>query len=360
MASSGSIANIFLADTLGRPRRAALHVLKRMSDMKERRSTMSQATEHQSFGSTDLLLLLMTIIWGSNFTAIKYSLEDLLPLSFNAIRFTTASIAMLIVALVSRDTFKVAPQDARRLFFLGLLGNTVYQSLFITGMSYTRAGNAALILATTPLFTAILGRIRKHEYFARRGIVGLLLAFAGIVMIILSGRHEVSLGETLIGDGLLLLTTICWSVYTVGSRNLIHKYGSLKTTIVMMTSGTPLLLIVCAPSLLRQDWSRVRPVAWAGVIGSGLFAIALAYIIWNHGVRRIGSTRTAIYSNITPIVAVIVAWIVLGESATAGQIGGAIVIFAGIYLVRHGMIAIAPEALVEEEFEGAALSPGKN
>lgn len=302
----------------------------------------------------------MTIIWGTNFTAIKYSLEDLLPLSFNAIRFTVASIAMLIVALVSRDSIKLAPGDGRRMFALGLLGNTVYQTLFITGMAYTRAGNAALILATTPLFTAILGRIRKHEYFTPRGVGGLLLAFAGIVLIITGGHAEVSLRNTILGDGLLLATTVCWSVYTVGSRGLIHKYGSMKTTIVMMTSGTPLLLLVCTPSLLKQDWSRVRPVAWAGVIGSGLFAIALAYIIWNHGVRRIGSTRTAIYSNITPIVAVLVAWLVLGEAPTAGQVAGAIVIFAGIYLVRHGMIAIAPEDSIEEEFEGATLGPGKN
>lgn len=311
-------------------------------------------------GSTDLLLLLMTLIWGSNFTAIKYSLEDLLPLSFNALRFTLASMVMLIVALLSRNGLKLAPGDGWRLFLLGLLGNTFYQSLFITGMAHTRAGNAALILATTPLFTAILGRIRKHEYFTTRGVVGLLLAFAGIVMIVISGRGEVSIGETVLGDSLLLATTVCWSLYTVGSRQLVHKYGSMKATTVMITSATPLLLLVCAPSLLRQDWSRVRPIAWAGVVYSGLFAIALAYLIWSYGVRRIGSTRTAIYSNITPIVALLVAWPALGESPTIGQLAGAIVIFSGIYLVRHGMIAVAPAEIFEEELEEAALGPGKN
>ena len=143
-----------------------------MSHKTSRNTANADSASQAKFGSTDLLLLLMTIIWGSNFTAIKYSLEDLRPLSFNAIRFTTASVVMLIVALLSRDTFKIAPRDRRRLFLLGLLGNTVYQSLFITGMSYTRAGNAALIMATTPLFTAILGRLRKHEYFTPRGVAG--------------------------------------------------------------------------------------------------------------------------------------------------------------------------------------------
>jgi len=313
-----------------------------------------------SLTSTDLLLLLMALIWGSNFTAIKYSLEDLLPLSFNALRFTIASLVLLIVALIRGESFKVAPGDGRRLFLFGLLGNTLYQSLFITGMAHTRAGNAALILATTPLFTAILGRIRKQEYFTRRGAVGLVLAFAGILIIVVSGRGKVSLGETVLGDSLLLITSLCWSLYTVGSKQLMHTYGPMKATTIMMTSGTPILLLVCAPSLLRQDWSRVRPGAWVGLIYSGVFAIALAYLIWSYGVRKIGSTRTAIYSNITPVVALLVAWPALGETPTLGQLAGAVVIFLGVYLVRHGMIAIAPEAAIDAELEDAALGPGKN
>ncbi|MFY9574596.1 MAG: EamA family transporter, partial [Blastocatellia bacterium] len=265
-----------------------------------------------------------------------------------------------LVAFLSRSGFKLAPGDGRRLFALGLLGNTCYQSLFITGMAHTRAGNAALILATTPLFTAMLGRIRKHEYFTARGVGGLVLAFAGIVLIVISGRGEISLGETILGDSLLLVSTMCWSLYTVGSMELVHKYGSMKATTIMMTSGTPLLLLVCTPSLIRQDWHQVRPIAWAGLIYSALFAIAIAYLIWSYGVRRIGSTRTAIYSNITPIVALVVAWLALGETPTLGQLAGAAVIFAGIYFVRHGMIAVAPPEVLEKEFEEATLGPGKN
>lgn len=313
------------------------------------------------FGSTDVMLLLMTLIWGSNFTAIKYSIEDnLLPLSFNGLRFVLASILMLIAALVSGNTMKVARGDGWRLFRLGLLANTFYQSLFIIGMAHTRAGNAALILATTPMFTAVISRIRRQEYFTASGVVGLFLAFGGIALIILSGRSEVSIGETALGDCLLVASTVCWSLYTVGSKPLIHTYGSMKATAFMMVTGTPLLLVVCAPSLLRQDWSRVQPIAWAGLIYSAVFAIALAYIFWNHGVRRIGSTRTAIYSNLTPIVAMLVAWPALGEAPTPGQLVGAVVIFAGVRLVRRGMISVAPAVATEEEIKEASLSPGKN
>ena len=128
----------------------------------------------------------------------------------------------------------------------------------------------------------------------------------------------------------------------------------------MMITGTPVLLLVCAPSLLQQDWSRVRPLSWIGVVYSGLLSIALAYIIWNHAVRKIGGTRTAAYGNLTPVVALLVAWPVLHEVPTPGQVAGAIVILCGIYLVRRGMIHSRPAEIAEEEIEEAALGPGKN
>src|SRR5436853_1139346 len=309
--------------------------------------------------ATDLWLLLMTVIWGSNFTAIKYSLEDFLPLTFNGLRFAIASAVMLLAAWMSGNDLRVARGDGWRLFGLGLLANTFYQLLFIMGMAHTRAGNAALILATAPFFTAVFSRLRKEEYFKARGVAGLLLAFAGIALIIFSGEKEVALGETLLGDALLLGATVCWSLYTVGAKRLIYVYGPMKTTTIMMAAGTPLLLAICAPSLIAQDWSRVRPVAWGGLAYSALFAIALAYIIWNQGVRKIGSTRTAIYSNITPIVAVLVAWPILGEAPTMGQIAGAIIIFIGLYLVRHGMTAVAPAQTTAGESVEASLDATK-
>jgi drug/metabolite transporter (DMT)-like permease len=188
----------------------------------------------------------------------------------------------------------------------------------------------------------------------------LLLAFGGIVLIILSGQEETSLGETILGDVLLVAGTICWSLYTVGSKPLVHVYGSTKATAFMMITGTPALLLICVPSLIRQDWSRVHPVAWAGVAFSAVFAIALAYIIWNYGVRRLGSTRTAVYGYLTPVVAILVAWPALGEKPTLGQLAGALVIFAGLYLVRGGMTVVAHAESEEEELEQATLGPGKN
>jgi len=312
------------------------------------------------FGATDLLLLLMTVIWGSNFIVIKHSLVDLRPLAFNGLRFAIASVTLLIATFAMGRNLKVSMADAWRLFGFGILANAIYQSLFITGLAHTRTGNAALIVATTPLFTAVISRLRGQEYFTSRGVAGLLLAFAGIVLVILSGRNAVGFGSTIYGDCLLIVSTLCWSVYTVGAKDLVSRLGAMKATTLMMITGTPVFLLVCAPALLSQQWSAVRPVAWGGLIYSALLAIALAHFIWNYGVRKIGSTRTAIYSNVTPIVAMLVAWPGLGEVPTTGQLVGASIIFTGLYLVRGGMRAVQPPGSEEEELEEASLAPGKN
>ena len=318
------------------------------------------AKAEAGFGVTDFWIVLMTIIWGSNFTVIKYAIDDFSPLVFTAVRFTIASVAMLITTLASRGNLRIGRSDLSKLFALALLQNVLYQVSFMKGMSHTRAGNAALILATTPLFTAVIGRLRKQEHFTWRGITGLLLAFAGIGLIVLVGHRGNAEESSILGDGLLIFATVCWAIYTNLAHRFVHVYGSLKTTTIMMITGTPVLLLTCVPSLVQQDWSRIRPLSWIGVVYSGLLSIALAYIIWNHGVRKIGGTRTAAYGNLTPVVALIVAWPVLHEVPTAGQVTGAAVILCGIYLVRGGMIHDRPEEAAEEEIEEAALGPGKN
>ncbi|HWC78013.1 MAG TPA: DMT family transporter, partial [Blastocatellia bacterium] len=236
------------------------------SDGSARRRETVQATGETRFGLTDLLIVLMTIIWGSNFTVVKYAIEDLKPLSFTGIRFAIASMAMLVITRASGTNLRVSRSDLLRLFGLALLTNVLYQVSFMIGMSHTRAGNAALILATTPLFTAVIGRLRKQEYFTRLGVAGLLLAFLGIGLVVWAGHGQTGEGSTALGDALLIAATMCWAIYTTLSHRFVHEYGSLKTTTLMMITGTPVLLLACLPSMLEQDWSQVRTLSWIGVV----------------------------------------------------------------------------------------------
>jgi drug/metabolite transporter (DMT)-like permease len=312
------------------------------------------------FGVADLLLLLTAFIWGINYPVIKFALEDFLPLAFSAPRFLVASLCMAAALAFSRQGFKVAPRHLLPMFLFGLSASTINQSLITIGMTYTKAGNAALILGITPIFTAIISRFRKHEHFSARAILGLAVAFTGLAIITLAGSKEVNFAESLKGDLMLLLAAMCWSIYTIGTSHFAHIYGSLKTATIMMLLGTPMLWLVSTPMLIKQNWAAVRPVSWIGLIASGVLSIAVCFILWNYCVKKIGATRSAIYSNIQPIFAMLAAYPMIGEIPTLGQVLGAMVIFAGIYMVRTGMMAHTKAEAVEQAEEEITSSLGKS
>jgi drug/metabolite transporter (DMT)-like permease len=287
------------------------------------------------FGTIDLLLFLMSTIWAVNFTVIKTSLEDFSPLSFNAIRFLIASITLFLIFRTHRPKFTIETEDLSSLITLGILANTVYQVAFIEGVARSRAGNAALILATTPMFVAVLSIVRGHEKLNARTVLGVLLSFIGIVFIVSSDAASIEFRSTLFGDILLLTATVCWSAYTIGLKRHIDRYGAMETTLVTMCAGTVPLVLISIPWLRAQAWSDVRATAWAGLVFSALGALVFCFVIWNYGVRRIGSTRTAAFSNLSPVIAVIAAWIGLNERPTKYQLVGMAVILLGIYLTRE-------------------------
>jgi drug/metabolite transporter (DMT)-like permease len=109
-----------------------------------------------------------------------------------------------------------------------------------------------------------------------------------------------------------------------------------------MWTGGVVLLAVSVPSFLAQDWTAVRPVSWLALFFSGALAIALAYFIWYHSINQIGNTRTAVYSNFIPVVALVIAWLTLGESPSSLQLLGAGGIVGGTILVRLGRVERAP------------------
>ncbi len=290
----------------------------------------------ETFGFIDLMLLIMSLIWGINFAVVKAALAEMTPLSFNSIRVILASaLTLLSLKLIEGDVGFIRG-DWWRLLGLGLIGNTCYQLLFINGIDRTTAGNSALLLATIPIFVSLTGAALGVERVEKLAWVGVFFSFAGILMVIVGSGKELSLAKgTIEGDVLTLIGAAAWSLYTVLSRPLLSRYSALKLTALAMAAGTPFIVLFSIPQLLAQDWAAVSWQGWLGLFFSGSMAIALGYIIWNTGVSKIGSTRTAVYSNLSPVIAAIFAWLTLGEAITAFMVVGAAMIFLGIYLTRR-------------------------
>jgi drug/metabolite transporter (DMT)-like permease len=288
----------------------------------------------EKFAAPDLTMTLVVLIWGGNFVAVKAALAQIAPLPFTAIRFSIATL-LLSILLRWREGDCAFPEGGFwKLFWLGVVGNTVYQAFFTTGLALTTSANASLILTTTPAMTALIGGLTGVEQVSRKMLAGIALALGGIGVVV-GARATVS-GQTLLGDLLIFASVFCWTAYVLGIRALGGRVSSLRATTLTLFTGAPGLLLLGLPGLLKTDWARVGGAAVFGLVYSSALALVLCYLLYNRNVRRIGGVRTTIYSCGIPLVAALIAWPALGERPTLSQAAGAIMIIAGVLITRRG------------------------
>jgi drug/metabolite transporter (DMT)-like permease len=282
-------------------------------------------------------MISVVLIWGINFSVIKLALNSFAPLAFNALRFSLATAVMLAVMRLRREHLGVPRRDLVLLIVLGLAGHTGYQVLFINGLARSTPANTALIMATAPLFVALYGQVLGIERISRVAWGGICLSFLGILLVIGGGAKGIEIGkESSLGDLLILGAAMLWAAYTTGSKPLLVRHSPVKVTTVSMLAGTLPLVLISMPQLASQDWQAVSPGGWAAVLYSALFSVAVGYVAWYTSVQRVGNARTAVYSNATPIVAILVGWLVLGDRLSLLQILGVAVVLLGIMLTRRG------------------------
>jgi len=297
----------------------------------------SKSGSGQRLGWVDLALLGVIVIWAANFSIIKVALQALSPVTFNAIRFSLATVIVLLAARLGGDGWRVERRDALRLLFLGLVGNTLFQLLFINGIARTTAGNTALMMGGVPVYVSLVGAALGLERLRWRAWLGCLLAFGGVALLVVGSGQAVEVsGESLVGALLVLGSTVSWALYTVLVRPLLQRYSPLKVTGLSMLAGTPGIVLAAAPQWSAQDWPAVPWQSWAGLAYSAALALSLSYVVWNVGVKAVGSTRTAIYSNLQPVMGLLIGWLWLDERVGWPQVVGAAVIIVGVFLTRWG------------------------
>lgn len=284
------------------------------------------------FTAIDALLLLVVTIWGSNFSVVKASLEQIPPLAFNTLRLVIASAVLLGAARLSGAAVP-RRADWPRLVGLGLVGHCGYQLSFVLGLARTSVTNSSLILGCLPVTVLLLNSVsRLREPVGRLQWAGVALAFLGLYLVVGVGAETTR--DTLLGDLLIIVAVWCWGWYTIGSRRLLQRYRPLQLTACTTLVGTAGFIPFGVPSLLALDWAVVSGWAWLAVVVSGLLALSLAYVLWYIGVQRLGSARTAIYSNLVPVVAMTVAAIGLGEPIGWVKMGGAALVLTALALTR--------------------------
>lgn len=280
-------------------------------------------------------MLIVVLIWGINFVVVKAAFSQIPPLAFTALRFLITSLTFALI-LVSRHELRRPPSGSVwRMIWLGFVGNTLYQALFAIGLSKTTAANSAMLLSTTPALLALVGGLLGIERITRRMMAGIALAMLGIVLV-MAARGASFSTQTIAGDLITLASVFCWVSYVLGVRTVDGKVSSLQLTSLSMMAGTPGLLVLGLPQLMRVDWPSISAFAWFGLVYSALLSLVVAYLLYNRSVRRIGSVQTSVHGSGIPVIAALVAWPVLGERPTLLQAVGAVLIIAGVLATRRG------------------------
>jgi drug/metabolite transporter (DMT)-like permease len=291
----------------------------------------------------NLLLLLMTLIWGTNYSIIKSAFHDIDPQAFNALRMIEASILMLAAMVVARRArwnpgqvfYTDAPLTRRDLVsiaLLGIVGHCVYQYAFIGGIGRTSVANTALLLTASPVLITIVSAVVGHDRVTPLHWVGVVLSMAGIYIVV--GHGARLSGDSWKGDAMIAVAVCCWAIYTVGSRTIMQRHSPVGVTALSMVFGTVLYVPLTLPYLTRVRWANVSAGTWVALVYSAAFAICVAYVIWYAAVREIGSAKTAVYSNLLPIVAMLTAVVWLHEPLSSTKIVGAGAVLAGVALTR--------------------------
>lgn len=282
---------------------------------------------------TELSLVFMAVIWGVNFSVVKYGTQVMEPLAYNALRMSLGC-AVLLALTAWRPATRVTSSDRWRLMALGVLGHCVYQILFISGIARTRAGTASLVVAASPAAVALVARAFGHDKLSSRAAAGLGLSIVG-VFFVLGGSVSADGSGHLAGDLMILCAVICWAFYTNWLVALTPRIDAVQVAAWTLVGGVVPLTLIATPQLLRVDWIAITPLTWASVFYSGVMAMVVAYLLWYRGVHLIGPTRTSMFGNLQPIVAVAVAWIALNEVPTVYQGVGAATVLGGLYLSRR-------------------------
>jgi drug/metabolite transporter (DMT)-like permease len=284
----------------------------------------------------ELLLLLVAFIWAGNYPVTKWGIAGLGIWVFNAVRFIVATGVVLVLFRMRESWVQLRLEDWRAFFRAGVVASILYQVAFIVGLSLTTAGNAAVILATAPLWTIFLQARLHRERIDRSVWIGTCLSLCGIILIVLGSGKRLEFGGTaLIGDLVTLAAAGLWALNTNLQKPLVARLPPLQVTLVMLLIGAVGLSLLAVPAAVSLSWGDVTWIAWLCALASGALSIGVANAIWTLGVKRIGPGRTSNFQNVVPVLAFIISYFTLHEDLTPVHFLGAGVTIAGVWYARR-------------------------
>jgi len=276
-------------------------------------------------------------VWGASFIATKIALKDISPITIVWMRFAMGVI-ILGLAVVLRKQFAMPKKNEWGYFaLLGFLGVTFHQWLQSNGLKTSEASTTAWIVATTPVFMALLGWLILKERLNGIKTIGILLAFVGVLLVVSDGNlASISIGKFgAPGDILILISSLNWAVFSALSRRGLKTYSASLMIFFVMLLGWIFTSVLFIGGGNYVEIPKLSFNGWLGVTFLGVFCSGLAYIAWYDALQALSTANTGVFLYIEPLIAMVVAFIILGEPITfASLLGGGVILF-GVWLVSR-------------------------
>ncbi len=281
--------------------------------------------------------LFAVIVWGCTFVATKVALKEVFPETVIFLRFATGILILAAGVHIRRQWQPVNRRDLLVLAGLGVLGITFHQWLQSTGLVTSAASTTAWIVATSPIFIAVLGWLVLREKATWLQIGGTVLATLGVLLVVTRGDLDwKNIGRIgTFGDLLILISAVNWAVFSVLSRGMLKRLPSALMMFYVMLFGWIFSAAFFFMKAGTGDILNLTSNGWLAIVFLGIFGSGLAYIAWYDALQNLKANEAGVFLNIEPLVTMIVAFFILGEPVTWASLLGGAVIILGVWLVNH-------------------------
>jgi drug/metabolite transporter (DMT)-like permease len=278
------------------------------------------------------LLVLTTVWWGSTYVVTKGGLDQIPPMRFALLRFSVASLLLVVVALARGGLSRLPrPTPWGTLTLMALTGIASYYVGFNLALTYTSASQGALVQSASPAVTAMAAVWLLGERVTRRRLLGIALAIGGVLLIVARGTPDANAPSPLIGNLLMFGTVVLWSVYTVFAKRLANADPAVVMAVVSCL-GTVMLI---PPALTEAARTPVAPISvesWLRIIYLGAFPSAAGFLLYSRALRDLDATQAGIFINLVPVIGAVSGVVVLGDSISPMALVGGVLVLGGIWV----------------------------
>ncbi|HVR99310.1 MAG TPA: DMT family transporter [Thermoanaerobaculia bacterium] len=304
-----------------------------MSDAPTASTPADPAAAAPSALTVHAALITVQLIFGGFYVVGKAVLREMEPLALAALRVAFAAPLLACIAW-RHDHVRPRGRDLSWLALLGLLGVTANQGLFITGLKYTTATNAAILMPSIPVFTAAVAALLRIEPLTRQRLLGVALSVAGALVLINPLRFATG-GQTARGNLLILVNCFCFALFLVLQRPLFQRVPWRTVIAGSFVFGALGVLPLSGPALAALDPGKISAGAWLGVAYIVLFSTTIAYAVNTWAVRRSSPALVAAYTTLQPLATALLAAAFLGETFGWAEGLGLGLIVAGLWQVSR-------------------------